>query len=273
MKQYALFILYLIVIKTERCKMFKNAIVRIPCENMVKGLSNVNLGVPDHKKAVVQHEKYIEALISCGVNVTILQADNNFPDSTFVEDTALLTSHCAIISNPGAESRKGEVDEMKEIIKSFYKNVEYIVDTGTVEPGDIMMVGSHFYIGLSKRTNRTGAEQTISILKKYGMTGSIVTLEKVLHLKTGLSYLEKNNLVASGEFLDKAEFQKFNLLKVDADESYAANCIWVNDTVLVAEGFPKIKKKIEDAGYKTIALDMSEFRKLDGGLSCLSLRF
>ena len=136
-----------------------------------------------------------------------------------------------------------------------------------------MMVGPHFYIGLSKRTNREGAEQTISILKKYGMTGSIVTLEKVLHLKTGLSYLEKNNLVASGEFIGKTEFQKFNLLKVDDDESYAANCIWVNDIVLVAEGFPKIRKKIEDSGYKTIALDMSEFRKLDGGLSCLSLRF
>jgi dimethylargininase len=253
--------------------MFKNAIVRIPCENMVNGITESKLGIPDHKQAVEQHEKYIEALIKCGVNVTILPPDNNFPDSTFVEDTALLTPHCAIISNSGAESRKGEVEEIKETIRKFYENIEYIRNPGTIEPGDIMMVGTHFYIGLSKRTNMNGAEQMISILKRYGMTGSVVTLENVLHLKTGLSYLEKNNLVSAGEFVSKPEFQKFNLLKVDDDESYAANCIWVNEIVFVADGFSKIRKQIEDAGYETIALDMSEFRKLDGGLSCLSLRF
>jgi len=253
--------------------MFENAIVRIPCKNMTKGISNAKLGIPDHKKAVQQHEKYIESLIKCGVIVTVLQPDDNYPDSTFIEDTALLTPNCAIISNPGAESRKGEIKEIKEIITEFYKNIEFISDPGTMEPGDIMMVDSHFYIGLSKRTNKVGAEQTISFLKKFGMTGSVVTLEKVLHLKTGISYLENNNLIVAGEFINKPEFQKFNLIKVDDDESYAANCIWMNDNVLVPSGFPKIRKKIENAGYKTIALDMSEFRKLDGGLSCLSLRF
>jgi dimethylargininase len=253
--------------------MFKNAIVRVPCRNMVNGISNAKLGTPDHKKAVEQHEKYIEALIKCGLNVTILEPDNDFPDSTFIEDTALLTPHCAIISNPGAESRKGEVFCVAETLNKFYKNIEFILEPGNVEPGDIMMVGSHFYIGLSKRTNSIGAEQCISFLKKYGMTGSVVTFEKVLHLKTGMSYLENNNLVISGEFITKPEFQKFNMLKVDPDESYAANCIWINDIILVPSGFPKIRKKIEDAGYTTIALDMSEFRKLDGGLSCLSLRF
>ncbi|HNW98335.1 MAG TPA: arginine deiminase family protein [Bacteroidales bacterium] len=253
--------------------MFRNAIVRTPCENMVNGITNAKLGAPVHKKALAQHEKYIEALISCGVSVTVLEADNDFPDSTFIEDTALLTPHCAIIANPGAAARKGETKKVEEVLKDFYKNFEYVKEPDTVEPGDIMMVGEHFYIGLSKRTNKSGAEKTISILKKYGMTGSVVTLEKVLHLKTGMSYLEHNNLVVAGEFIEKPDLQKFNLLKVDADESYAGNCIWVNDKVLVPAGFPKIRKKIENAGYETIALDMSEFRKLDGGLSCLSLRF
>ena len=253
--------------------MFRNAIVRTPCENMINGISNANLGTPVHKKAVAQHEKYVEALINCGLSVTVLEADNDFPDSTFVEDTALLTPHCAIIANPGAKSRKEEIKKMEEVLNEFYSKIEYIKEPDTVEPGDIMMVGSHFYIGLSKRTNKSGAEKIISILEKYGMTGSIISVEKMLHLKTGMSYLEHNNLVVAGEFIENMELQKFNLIKVDPDEMYAGNCIWVNDKVLVPSGFPKIRKKIEDTGYETIALDMSEFRKLDGGLSCLSLRF
>ncbi len=135
------------------------------------------------------------------------------------------------------------------------------------------MVDDHFYIGISERTNESGAQQVITFLEKYDMSGSMVELENVLHLKTGVSYLENNNLVVSGEFLSRQEFQKFNLLKIDDDESYAANCIWVNDRVLMPEGYPKARKTIKNAGYSVIEIDLSEFRKLDGGLSCLSLRF
>ena len=135
------------------------------------------------------------------------------------------------------------------------------------------MVGSHFFIGLSKRTNESGARQLIEYLQKYGLGGSVTGLEKVLHLKTGLAYLEHNNLVACGEFLSKEEFQRFNILRIDEDESYAANCIWVNDKVLIPKGYPRARQTIEGAGYSTIEVDVSEFRKLDGGLSCLSLRF
>lgn len=136
-----------------------------------------------------------------------------------------------------------------------------------------MAVGSHFYIGLSKRTNEKGAQQLISILKKYNLTGSMVEMKDMLHLKTGLAYLENNNLVACGEFINKPEFQKYNIIKIDEDESYAANCVWVNDVVLVPKGYPKAKTAIEKCGYKTREVDTSEFRKVDGGLSCLSLRF
>jgi len=155
----------------------------------------------------------------------------------------------------------------------FYSNIEEVQEPGTVEAGDIMMVGSHFYIGLSERTNEDGARQVIAYLEKYGLSGSVVRLEKMLHLKTGVAYLENNNLLACGEFLTKEEFQRFNILEVDEDESYAANCIWVNDVVLVPKGYPKTKRTIEKAGYAVREVDVSEFRKLDGGLSCLSLRF
>ena len=113
----------------------------------------------------------------------------------------------------------------------------------------------------------------IHFLDKHGMSGSMVTLEHVLHLKTGVSYLENNNMLASGEFLRKREFSDYNLIEIESDEAYAANCIWVNGTVLVPAGFPKAKTAIRKAGYKIITLEMSEFEKIDGGLSCLSLRF
>ena len=135
------------------------------------------------------------------------------------------------------------------------------------------MVGSHCYIGLSERTNESGAQQVIKYLEKFGMSESMIRLEKGFHLKTGVAYLEQNNLVASGEFLRKEEFKKFNILKIDKDERYAANCIWVNDRVLIPKGYPKARETIESAGYTIKEVDVSEFRKLDGGLSCLSLRF
>jgi dimethylargininase len=136
-----------------------------------------------------------------------------------------------------------------------------------------MMVGEHFYIGLSERTNQAGAEQMIAILERHGMQGSVVNFTEALHLKTGLGYLENNNLLACGEFLSKPEFQQYNLLQVDPEEAYAANSVWVNETVLVPKGFPKTTGLIRSAGYKTREIDVSEFQKLDGGISCLSLRF
>ena len=143
----------------------------------------------------------------------------------------------------------------------------------TLEAGDVMMAGNHFFIGISGRTNSDGADQLIKILNKYELTGSKVPLKKMLHLKSGVSYLENNNLLVCGEFNENKIFESFNRIKVDDDESYAANSLWINERVLVPEGFPRTKEKIEKAGYETITLNVSEFRKVDGGLSCLSLRF
>jgi len=253
--------------------MFTRAIVRTPGKSMTNGLTTAELGLPNHEQALIQHAEYIEALKECGLEVLVLGEDEQYPDSTFVEDVALLTRDCAIITNPGAPSRSGETVEIKKVLRDYYVNIEEVRAPGTVEAGDIMMVGSHFYIGLSERTNESGAQQVIEYLEKYGMSGSVVRLEKVLHLKTGLAYLEQNNLVACGEFLAKEEFQKFNILEIDESESYAANCIWVNDRVLIPKGYPKARETIESAGYSIKEIDVSEFQKLDGGLSCLSLRF
>lgn len=255
-------------------KKFNHIITRTPAQSLVNGLTSANLGKPDYQKALDQHNNYIRALQQCDVDITILPADERFPDSVFVEDVVLCTPKCAIITRPGAESRRAETEIITDTIARFYPNkIETITASGTVEAGDIMMVGNHYYIGLSARTNQAGASQMITILEKYGLTGSVVTLEKVLHLKTGLAYLENNNLLATGEFLIKPEFQHLNIIEIPEQESYAANCIWVNDRVIMPSGYPITKAKIATLGYQVIEVDTSEYRKIDGGVSCMSLRF
>ena len=255
---------------------FNNVIVRRPCRAICEGITSApELGKPIYEKALQQHDTYIEALKQCGVEVTVLEADERYPDSCFVEDPALITRKCAIITNPGAASRNGEKNEIIGAVKKFFPEykIEYIKDPGTLEGGDVMMVGDTFYVGLSARTNAEGIRQLTEILNKYGLECIQVPLEKVLHLKTGVNYIENNNMLVSGEFIEKPEFEKYNKIVIPEDEAYAANCIWVNDTVIVPEGYPAVLKAVQDAGYKTLLVDTSEFRKIDGGLSCLSLRF
>ena len=253
--------------------MFTRAIVRKPCKAMLNGLSEANMGLPDYGLACEQHQDYINALKECGLQVTELPALEDYPDSCFVEDVALLTPNCAILTHPGAVSRRGETQHIEEAIKAFYPKIERIDLTGHVEAGDIMMVAEHFYIGLSARTNAQGAAQLIDILVKNGLSGSMVEMSELLHLKTGLSYLENNNLLTFGEMNTHHDFTEFNRIEIDKDEDYAANCVWINGIVLVPKGFPKALHAIQQRGYKTREVAMSEFQKLDGGLSCLSLRF
>jgi dimethylargininase len=253
--------------------MFKNAIVRKPCPEMVHGLTTAGLGEPDYVLALKQHAGYVGALEMCGLRVTLLEGDGRYPDSTFVEDVAVCTPHCAVITNPGAPSRNGEKEEMRELLRTYYGRLEEVQPPGTLDGGDVMLAGTHAYIGISSRTNNEGAAQLIDILRKYDMTGSTIPLRDMLHLKTGVACLEQGTLLVSGEFAEHPEFRKFNRIVVDEREGYAANSLWLNGTVLVPQGHPGTKRKIEEAGYPVIEVDLSEYRKLDGGLSCLSLRF
>ena len=180
---------------------FNNVIVRRPCRAICEGITSApELGKPIYEKALQQHDTYIEALKQCGVEVTVLEADERYPDSCFVEDPALITRKCAIITNPGAASRNGEKNEIIGAVKKFFPEdkIEYIKDPGTLEGGDVMMVGDTFYVGLSARTNAEGIRQLTEILNKYGLECIQVPLEKVLHLKTGVNYIENNNMLVSG---------------------------------------------------------------------------
>lgn len=256
--------------------MFENVIVRRPARSMVEGITSApELGRPDYALALKQHEAYCEALRRCGVAVTVLEPLEAYPDSCFVEDTAVITRKGAIIANPGAPSRRGEAAEMLPVIRGFFpeERIFSIGAPGTLEGGDVMMVGDHFYVGRSARTNREGIVQFLAILEGLGLSGSEVPLEHVLHLKTGINYIERETMLVSGEFVDRADFASFRRIVVPEEEAYAANCIWVNDRVIVPEGYPRLEAKVRQAGYSVLTVDTSEYRKLDGGLSCLSLRF
>ncbi|QRG67490.1 dimethylarginine dimethylaminohydrolase family protein [Brevibacillus choshinensis] len=252
---------------------FTRAIVKKPSKSYVNGLTTSDLGTPDLELAWKQHGEYIEALKKAGLKVTVLEADEQFPDSTFVEDTAVLTEKCAVITNPGAASRNGEIEDMKRVIPQFYETIEYIESPGYLDGGDVMQVDDHYYIGLSARTNQEGAEQLKSILGKYGYGATIVPLKEFFHLKTGIAYLGNNTLVLAGEFIGSDDFKGFKQIVVGKEDEYSANCIRINDHVIIPKGFDTTKQQLTEAGYSVIECDMSEFRKQDGGLSCLSLRF
>ncbi len=280
--------------------MFTKAIVRPPAPNFSEGLTTVSpeagLGIPKFERAVEQHAAYCAALEQCGLTLTRLEPDPNYPDSTFVEDTAILTERFnddstlrAVITRPGAGSRRGELIEMRAVLTEFCPDVLSIHDPGTLDGGDVCQAGNRFFIGVSERTNEAGAQQLADLLAPFGYTSSFVDIRKIdglLHLKSGLAYLGDDRLVVTEELYDGLAsdsqtnsvrydhtFTNFALVRVNSQEAYAANCIRVNDYVVLAEGHQSFEETLREFGYHTIALEMSEFQKMDGGLSCLSLRF
>jgi dimethylargininase len=240
--------------------LFRHAIVRALGDNFAEGLSNAGLGKPNVPMALLQYEAYCRALEGCGLEPIRLPADLQHPDSTFVEDTAVLTSRSAILARPGAASRQGEVANIRGMIERFYSSIH----------------GSHFFIGISRRTNEDGARQLSHWLAADGFTSCMVDIRgvgSILHLKSGIAYLDNHNLVVMEELADREEFSAYKLIRVAPEESYACNCVLVNDRVLMPAGFPLLQQDLARRGYQPLPLEMSEFRKMDGGLSCLSLRF
>jgi dimethylargininase len=256
--------------------LFNHAIVRLPGSNFADGLTTVALGTPKFKIVLEQHARYCQALRDCGLTITTLSADLDHPDSTFVEDTAVLTEKVAILTRPGAASREGEVDGIRDTISKFFATTEHIEAPGTLDGGDICEADDHFFIGVSHRTNEEGARQLAALLAPHGYTSSIIdvrAMTSILHLKSGLSYIGDNTLVVMEEMASDDRFSDYNVISVPAHETYAANCVRVNDHVLVASGYPRFTAQLSAHGFTPLTLDMSEFQKMDGGLSCLSLRF
>ena len=250
--------------------MYTRAIVRRPGRNFAHGITTSTLGKPDFRRALDQHAAYCEALARCGVEVTVLDADERYPDGCFVEDPAVVNSCVAVISRPGAPSRRGEEADIARQLTG-YGITESIIAPGTLEGGDVLRAESHYYIGLSERTNIAGARQLAVILDRHGFTSSLIPVEAGLHLKSDIAYLGDGNFISTPAFSHIGG--PANTIVLESDESYAANCLRVNNFLLIPGGFPKSRKMIADLGYVIIEIEMTEFRKMDGGLTCLSLLF
>jgi dimethylargininase len=257
--------------------MFTRAIVRPPAASFPHGLSSAGLGAPDTELARAQHERYCDALERCGLALTRLDPVEEFPDSTFVEDTAIVvTDSFAVLTRPGAPSRSGEVALIEPVLGSSFDVIHRIEVPGSVDGGDVVRVGERFFIGVSERTNAEGAGQLAALLRRHGFASTFIDVRDVpgiLHLKTGISWLGGDRITLIDTLAGIDAFAGFDVVRVHPRENYAANCLRINDNVVIAAGFPRFEAAVRSFGVPVIALDMSEFRKMDGGLTCLSLRF
>jgi dimethylargininase len=255
---------------------FTRAIVRPPAATFANGITSSGLGPPDLALALEQHAAYSRELERLGVSVLRLGPEPEFPDSTFVEDAAIVTAGGAILTRPGAPSRAGEVAAVGTALGRWFPGPPEIVAPGTLDGGDVCEAGEHFFIGLSQRTNSEGAAQLTTWLARLGFGAGVIDIREMpglLHLKTGISWLGERRMLATAEIADHEALGDWEVVRVPDGEEYAANCIAVNGTLLVAAGFPKTRALLGGLGFEIVPLEMSEYRKMDGGLSCLSIRW
>jgi dimethylargininase len=252
--------------------MFKYAITRRPGKTFDRGITTSDLGMPDYELVLKQHAVYIDTLKSIGLDVIELDSLPDYPDAHFVEDTAVVTPEVAIITNPGAPSRRGEEESIAEVLLQ-YRQVEYIQAPATLDGGDVLMIGNHFFIGISERTNPQGAKQLGRILEKYEKTWKAIQVGAGLHFKSSVNYVGRNSILVTRDFACREALDGYNKIIVDQEEEYSANTLWLNDHLLLPGGFPNTKIKLESLGLPIIELDVSEMQKMDGGLTCLSIRF
>lgn len=253
------------------------ALVRQPASTLAQGLTTQSrLGLPDPGATLIQHTAYCEALRSCGLDVTVLPPDKRFPDGHFVEDAAVVFRDLAFICRSGAPAREPEGREIAEFLKHLHvKGIQG--ETGRLDGGDVLFCADRVLIGLSERTNREGAEQLASALRdiQSDLRMDIVNFRGMLHLKSGLSEMAPGVFLLAPEMELGYDLRFGEILTLPPGESYAANLVRINEKLLLAAGFPGVFDMAERhfAADDIMALNMTEFRKMDGGISCLSLRY
>jgi dimethylargininase len=254
---------------------FDRALARPPAATFASGLTTAGLGAPDLSLALEQHAAYCRALARCGLAVTLLPPDPAYPDSTFVEDAALVVGARALLTRPGAPSRRGEVEMIAPALARLFARLERIEPPGTLDAGDVCETEDRVLVGRSERTDAEGIRQLGEWLAAAGVPLAVIDIRGLagcLHLKSGLSYLGDGRLSVVEALADHPALDGFERVRIEGAEAYAANCVRVNDHLLLAAGYPRTRAALETLGYRVETLEMSEFRKLDGGLSCLSLR-
>ena len=259
---------------TARSYRFTDALVRTPARSVTEGLRAVDIGAPDPGALAKEHAGYLSALEAAGLSVHILPALEDFPDSVFVEDPVLCLGRTAVLLRPGAASRLGEVAAIEPALGPLFPALARIEAPGFVDGGDLLLTERELVIGLSQRTDAEGARQLADIAAQQGLSARQVAAPAgVLHLKSACAVLDEETLLVTKALAESGVFSGYRCLVVPEGEDYAANAVRVNDMVLLAEGYPATAEMLVRAGYQVIALPTVEVRKLDAGLSCMSLRF
>lgn len=253
---------------------FTHAITRRPAASIVNGLRAVDTGAPDLDTFRSHHDAYVETLRSTGAQVQVLEPLDAFPDSVFIEDAALCLQECAIAMRPGTSSRLGEAAEMIPILHKYYDTVLTIQGPGFIDGGDILVTEREILVGTSARTDEAGIEELRSLVAQWGYSvRQVATPPGVLHFKTDCSLLDETTILSTERLAASGCFEGYDVIEVASGEEACANAIRFNDLVLMPAGFPMTEAKLRDAGYSVRLIGNTEAAKLDGGMSCLSLRF
>jgi len=253
---------------------FSHAIVRNPSRSILDGLRTVDSGAPDFDVFSLHHQLYVEALVSTGASVTALSADEAFPDSVFIEDTALCLQEGAIIMRPGAPTRLGETRLIAPTLSQLYQEVLPIEGPGFIEGGDILTTEREILVGLSARTDTAGICELKSLVSRWGYCLRVVnTPPDILHFKTDCALLDEETILCTPRLAATGCFEGYNIIHTVDGENASANAIRFNDLVIMPDGFPKTTEQLISFGYSVKLIGNSEAAKLDGGMSCMSLRF
>ena len=259
---------------SDRSFRFTHAITRKPGHSITGGLRAVDTGAPDLAVMQGHHADYIVALRATGATVVELAAAEDFPDSVFVEDTALCLPEGAVIMRPGAPSRLGEAAAMAPHLQALYGQVVEIKGPGFIEGGDILVTEREILVGRSARTNAEGIAELTALVAPWGHSvREVFTPAGVLHFKTDCSLLDGDTILSTARLAASGCFDGYRVILTAAGEEAAANSIRFNDVVIMPAGFPKTRDAIVAAGFAVTEIGNSECAKLDGGMSCLSLRF
>lgn len=253
---------------------FHHAIVREPGKSVVQGLRDDPSAQPRYEGLVEEHRLYVAALRDLGLEITTLPPLEDYPDSVFVEDPALVFSQSAILLRSGAPSRLNEREEMRLTLQSLFDTVLELEDGEYCDGGDVLVTPKTVFIGLSKRTNCAGAEALQNRLEQLGLKATIAqTPPGILHFKTAASLLAEDTIMTTGRMAASGIFAGFKVLLAPVGEESAANLLRVNDTVLVGESYPRILDLIANEGLSFTTLPIHEVSKLDASLTCMSLRW
>ena len=250
-----------------------SAIVRAPGKSVVNGLRATPGPAPVFETVVAEHQAYIAALQTAGVEVTVLDALEQFPDSIFVEDPALVFSEAAILLRPGAPSRMAEAKELASALAARFPKVLHLRE-GFADGGDILVTPDRVLIGLSARTNASGAADLQRLLESIGKQSKVVEVPRgTLHLKTDCSLVDEETILATPELARSGLLGSYRTLVVPEEERHAANALRINEAMFIRAGCPRTLELLQKHGLKVLTLPVSEIAKIDAGLSCMSLRW